>query len=88
MAAKRFSCILEAPDSLSWNLLGGGHGPVALPLKSAYGLGCATPHVPPPQLMTLETLYYSHLLIVIARRSIYVRNKHIFYSPLTYDLDF
>jgi len=38
--------------------------------------------------MTLETLYYSHLLIVIARRSIYVRNKHIFYSPLTYDLDF
>jgi len=33
--AKRFSCILEAPDGLSWNLLGakfgGGHGPIARP---------------------------------------------------------
>jgi len=38
-AAKRFSCILEAPGSLSWNLLKakfgeGGTGPLA-PLKSA-----------------------------------------------------
>jgi len=43
MAAKRFSCILEAPDSLSWNLL----ELVALPPphKSAYGLGCARLHV-------------------------------------------
>ena len=36
-AAKRFSCVLAAPDHLSWNFLGqvlgeGGHGP----LKSAY----------------------------------------------------
>ena len=34
-AAKKFSCILEAPDSLSWNLLGassgGGHGPLPPP---------------------------------------------------------
>ena len=38
-AAERFSCILEAPDSLSWNLLGaklGGRGPLG-PLKSTYG---------------------------------------------------
>ena len=38
-AAKKFSCILEAPDSLSWNLLGassGGHGPLPPPLISAY----------------------------------------------------
>jgi len=59
-----------------------------LSLISAYGLGCATPHVSPPQLMTLETLYYGHLSIVMPRRSIYVLNKHIFYLPLTYDLDF
>ena len=34
-AAKRFSCILQAPDGLSWNFFGpssGGH----YPLKPAY----------------------------------------------------
>jgi len=43
-AAKRFSCILEEPDSLSWNLLGakfGGHGPLP-PSQSAYGNMSAT----------------------------------------------
>jgi len=34
-AAKKFSCILQAPDGLSWNLLcakfGGGHGPAHPP---------------------------------------------------------
>ena len=40
-AAKRFTCILEAPHGLSWNLLGAkfgeGHGLLAPFLKSAYG---------------------------------------------------
>jgi len=38
LAAKRFSCTLEATDGLSWNLLGakfGGACPLATPLKSA-----------------------------------------------------
>jgi len=35
-AAKRFSCILKAPDGLPWNLFGlssGEHNPFALPLN-------------------------------------------------------
>ena len=32
-AAKRFSCILEAPDSLSWNLFGPSSGEAAPPLS-------------------------------------------------------
>jgi len=39
LAAERFSCILQAPDGLSWNLSGAkfrwGHAPLG-PLKSAY----------------------------------------------------
>jgi len=42
-AAKRFfSCILEAPDGLSWKLLGAkfGMAPLPLPLKSVYAVCC------------------------------------------------
>ena len=39
-AAKKFSCILDAPDGLSWNLFGPSSGRALtlapLPLKSAY----------------------------------------------------
>jgi len=49
-AAKRFSCILEVQNGLSWNLLGanlrGRHGPIApLPLNPSmylFGIQCST----------------------------------------------
>ena len=46
-AAVKFSCILEAPESHSWNLLGakfGGHGFLAPPLKSARARGISMWH--------------------------------------------
>jgi len=51
-AAKRFSCILEAPDSLSWYLLGAKFGRVGgmapCPLKSACAMHIVQPTTQQP----------------------------------------